>query len=144
MTNFAEMYNRNHEIAEHSKIILYLIEDRSICDTDVSNDLFFGLLEKIKFQMDFEEHYFFKKMLTDSRSEVKVAANNFLSNSAEIKRVLKQYTKRWTHKNHLRIKDHQKFKQESYDVFEMLENYIIKKTEKLYPIVRQIEQDKVT
>ena len=48
MVSFKELNDQNHKIAERTKIILYMIKDREICDTDVTCDLFFDLTDKIK------------------------------------------------------------------------------------------------
>ncbi len=138
MTTINDVYENNHKIAERTKVILYMIKNRSICDADVTKDLLFGLIDQIKHQMEVEESEFFKHMLTNHSAEIKTTANNFLSSSAEIKRVLKQYLRRWTAHNSLRIKDHEAFIEDSNEVFEMVQNHIILKTEKLYPVVRSI------
>ncbi len=138
MTDFNSLYETNHKIAERIKIFLYMIKKRSICDTQVTNELFYELLSMIKNQMEREDRDFFKEMLVSSTSEVKVVANNFLSSSSEIKRVIKQYAKQWTYNNHLRIKDHQAFINDTNEVFDMIENHIILKTERLYPEVRKM------
>ncbi|MCP3848737.1 MAG: hypothetical protein GY694_00660 [Gammaproteobacteria bacterium] len=138
MTDFNGLYETNHKISERIKIFLYLIKKRSVCDTQVANELFYELLNMIKKQTEREDKDFFKDMLTSSIPEVKTFANNFLSGSSEIKRVIKQYTKRWTFNNHLRIKDHESFINDSNEAFGMIDKHIVLKTEKLYPEVRKM------
>ena len=138
MVSFEELNKQNHKISERSKIILYMIQDRTICDTDVTCDLFFDLMDRVKKHMDIEERELYKDMLTHSDHSVKQVAENFLSGSAVIKRVYKQYMKRWCHNKNLRIKNHEQFVKETEEIFDMIQMRIINETEKFYPVVRSV------
>lgn len=138
MVTFKELNEQNHMIAERAKIIAYMIQDRTICDTDVTNELFFDFVQMVKSHLDIEERELYKKLLTHPEQGVKNTAENFLSGSAEIKRVFKQYTRRWCHNNKLRIKDHDRFVKETNEIFDMIQDRIISETEKFYPVVRNV------
>jgi len=138
MVSFKELNEQNHMIAERAKIILYMIQDRAICDTDVTCDLFFDLTERVKNHLDIEERELYKDMLTHNDHAIKQTAENFLSGSAEIKRVFKQYLKRWCHNKNLRIKNHAQFVKETDEIFTMIQDRIISETEKFYPVVRSV------
>ena len=114
-----------------------MIQDRTICDSDVTCDLFFDLTDKIKEHMAIEERELYKDLLTNSDPNVRTIANNFLSGSAEVKRIFKAYMKKWCHNKHLRIKDHKGFISDTEDLFEAVQDRIIKETEKLYPVIRE-------
>ncbi len=138
MVSFKELNEQNHKIVERTKIILYMIQERTICDTDVTCDLFFDLMDMVKAHMDVEERELYKSMLTHRDHNIKQTAENFLSGSAEIKRVYKQYMKRWCHNKHLRIKDHNRFVQETEELFEVFQIRMIDEVEKFYPVVRSV------
>ena len=138
MVTFKELYEQNHKISERTKIILYMIQDRAICNSDVTCDLFFDLTDRIKKHMDIEERELYKEMLTHSDPKIKKVADNFLSGSTAIKRVFKQYLKRWCHNKNLRIKNHEQFVKETNDNFEMIQVRNINETEKYYPVVRSV------
>jgi len=138
MVSFKELNEQNHKIAERAKIILYMIQDRTICDTDVTCDLFFDLTERVKNHLDIEERELYKDMLTHQDHNIKQTAENFLSGSAELKRVFKQYLKRWCHNKNLRIKNHEQFVKETDEIFTMIQDRIISETEKFYPVVRTV------
>lgn len=138
MVSFKELNEQNHMIAERAKIILYMIQDRTICDTDVTCDLFFDLIERVKGHLDVEERELYRNLLTHNDQKVKNTAENFLSGSAEIKRVFKQYTKRWCRNHKLRIKDHERFVKETNEIFEMIQDRVISETERFYPVVRSV------
>ena len=143
MVSFQELTEQNHKISELTKVILYMIQDRTICDTDVTCDLFFDLTDKIKKHMDVEERELYKNMLTHSDRNVKQTAENFLSGSAEIKRVFKHYMKRWCYNKNLRIKNHEEFVKDTEHFFELIQDRIISETEKLYPVVRKVYGDQM-
>ena len=143
MITFDEINNYNHKILERINIISYMIKDRTICDSDVTCDLFFDLMDRIKNQMDVEERELYKDMLTHNNATVKTTADNFLSGAAEIRRVYKHYMKRWCHNKHLRIKNHEDFVQETDDFLELIQLRIIDKTEKFYPVVRSVYGEKM-
>ncbi len=143
MVSFKELNEQNHKIAERTKIILYMIQDRTICDTDVTCDLFFDLMAMVKSHMDIEERELYKGMLTHRDNNVKQTAENFLSGSAEIKRVYKQYMKRWCHNKQLRIKNHSIFVQETEELFGLFQIRMIDEVERFYPVVRTVYGEKM-
>jgi len=68
-------------------------------------------------------------------------ANNFMSGSQEIKRIMKVYVKRWCNKSSHTLSvgaQHENFVKDTDDMFEMILNRIQDETENLYPMVRQI------
>ncbi|MCK5696992.1 MAG: hypothetical protein KAI02_02455 [Gammaproteobacteria bacterium] len=143
MVTFEELNQQDHKIAERTKIMLYMIQDRTICDTDVTCDLFFDLTDRIKKQMDLKERELYKGLLTNSDKSIKLMAENFLSGSAAIKSIFKRYMKRWCHNKNLRIKNHDQFVTETEELFEMIETRLIDETEKFYPIVRRVYGEKM-
>lgn len=143
MITFEEINQHNHKILERINIIGYMIKDRTICDSDVTCDLFFDLMDRIKNQMDVEERELYKDMLTHNDVSIKKTADNFLSGAAEIRRVYKHYMKRWCHNKHLRIRNHEQFVQETDDFLELIQLRIMDKTEKFYPVVRTVYGEKM-
>ena len=137
MVTFEELQDQNHYIMERSNIIMYMIQDRTICDSDVTCDLFFDLTDKIKEHMALEERELYKDLLTSSDSNVRKVANNFLSGSAEIKRIFKEYMKKWCHNKQLRIDNHAWFISDTNDLFNAIQDRIIDETEKFYPVIRE-------
>jgi len=143
MVTFEQINHHNHKILERINIIGYMIKDRTICDSDVTCDLFFDLMDRIKNQMDIEERELYRDMLTSSDVTVKTTADNFLSGAAEIRRVYKQYMKRWCHNKSLRIKNYKQFVEETDDFLDVIQLRIIDKTEKFYPVVRSVYGEKM-
>jgi len=143
MITFDEINHHNHKILERINIISYMIKDRTICNSDVTCDLFFDLMDRIKAQMDLEERQLYKDMLTHRDHSIKNTADNFLSGAAEIRRVYKHFMKRWCHNKSLRIKNYDQFVSETDDFLDLIQLRIIDKTEKFYPAVRSVYGEKM-
>ena len=138
MVSFQEMYNQIHKISELSSVLSHLIEERSLCDTAVTNDLFFEYVDKVRDHLDEEEKSLYQPLLLHSEASIKNTANKFLSGSGEIKRVFKQYLKRWCKNKDLRIRDHEQFLKETKEMFELVNKRLIDETEHLYPVARNV------
>jgi len=143
MVSFSELFSQNHKITELSKVLLHIISERSLCDTDVTCDIFFDYTAKVKAHLDQEERELYRDLLTHSDSEVKATATKYLSGSADIKRILKSYLKHWCRNKNLRIKDHDKFVRESEDIFNLINDRISDEVEHFYPMVRKIYGEKM-
>lgn len=145
MINIDLLNEQNHKIAELAKILSSLLSNREICDTGVANDLFFNYIGKVTEHLNLEETDLYKLMLLHDDNTIRNTANRFLSGSGEIKRVFKQYQRRWCRHKKLYIKNHDKFMKDSDDMFEMIFNRIVDESEHLYPVARKIliEQEKM-
>lgn len=141
MVSFQEMYNQIHKISELSGVLSHLIEERSLCDTAVTCDLFFEYVDQVKVHLDDEEKELYQPLLLHSETQVKNTANSFLSGSSEIKRVFKQYLKRWCKNKNLQIRDHELFLKETKEMFELVNKRLIDETEKLYPVARNVRDE---
>jgi len=117
-----------------------MIQDITICNSDVTCDLFFDLTGKIKEHLDLEERELYKDLLTNNDPNVRRVAENFLAGSAEIKRIFKQYMKKWCHNKQLRFKNHEKFISDTNELFEVIHDRIIDETEKFYPVIRETRE----
>ena len=138
MINIDHLNEQNHEIAELTKVLSYMINDREICDTDILNKLFFSYIEKVSDHLRIEEKNLYQPLMIHSENKVRQTANRFLSGSSEIKRVFKQYQKRWCRHGKLYIRNHEKFLKDSDDMFEMVFDRIVDEAERLYPVVREV------
>lgn len=138
MIDIDHLNKQNHEIAELAKVLSFMITDREVCDTDVLNQLFFSYISKVNDHLQLEEKTLYQPLLMHNDNHIIQTANRFLSGSSEIKRVFKQYQKRWCHHNKLYIRHHEKFVQDSNDMFEMVSDRIIDTAERLYPVVRKV------
>jgi hypothetical protein len=48
MVAFAQLHAQNHKITEISNVFHYLIQERSMCDTQIACDLFFNYSRQVR------------------------------------------------------------------------------------------------
>ncbi len=142
MTNFEELYEQNHKITELSNVLSILINDRSMCDTDTCCSLFYNYMEQVNQHMQNVDSNLYSHLLKDSSQDANNMANNFMSGSQEIKRIMKSYVRKWCEhkKQELSIgKDqHDTFIKDTEEMFEMILSRVQDEMEHLYPMVRKI------
>lgn len=143
MITYEELHKQNHEITEISNVFLYLIEERSMCDTQITCDLFFDYVKKVKDHLEVQDNYLYTAILAHGDASAKLVADNFISGSKEIKRIFQRYLKKWSNPKayHLRISSYPSFKAETRDMFSLVLKRIQDETENLYPLVRSISGD---
>lgn len=141
MVAFAQLHVQNHKITELSNVFLYLVRERSMCDTDVACDVFFDLTNRIREHMEVVDRELCGRLISYNDQSVKNTANRFLSGSSEIKRIFSAYVKQWcSHKRHsLTISDHASFIQDTEQMFALVMDRIQRETEYLYPLIRKLE-----
>jgi hypothetical protein len=142
MVTFAELHAQNHKITELSNVFLYLIKDRAMCDTEVACDLFFDFTKKVREHVELVDKQLCGRLISHPDQAVKNTANRFLSGSAEIKRIFASYLRDWCSEKHkeLNVRNHERFVEETNQMFTLVMERIQRETEHLYPLIRKLEQ----
>ncbi len=143
MITYEELHKQNHAITEISNVFLYLIEQRSMCDTKIVCELFFDYVQKVKEHLEIQDNHMYNVLLSKGDNQARQTAENFMSGSKEIKRIFSAYQKKWSNpKSHsLRIANHDKFQKETQQMFELVLNRIQDETEHLFPTVQHVSGD---
>ncbi len=145
MITYEELHSQNHEITELSNILLYLLKDRSMCDTGACCELFHRYMDKVKEHIDLVDKNLISKLLTHDDHEIQKLVRNFMSGSQQIKRITSEYTRHWcpTHNRtekraELVISSHEDFLSDTDMMFHLILERILDETERLYPLIREI------
>ena len=144
MITYNDLHTQNHNITELSNVLLHLFNDRSMCDTGTCCELFHRYTDKVKEHLDLVDKNLYSKLLTHDDHEKQKMAKNFMSGSLEIRRIMADYTKTWCPRKHggsLAIADHEIFIKDSVKMFELILERIQNETEKLYPLVRELNSN---
>lgn len=143
MITYDELNEQNHKITEISNVFLYLIEDRKMCDTQITCDLFFEYVEKVKHHLATEDNAIYTRILNEGDAHAKEIAENFMSGSREIKRIFQGYLKKWQRKGRreLVISNYPEFISDTREMFDIVLTRIQHETEQLYPQIRRISGD---
>ncbi len=144
MINYESLYEQNHKITELSNILTTLIQDRSICDTETCCKLFYEYMDLVDDHIHNVDSNLYTPLLRASSSEANNVANNFMSGSQEIKRIMNRYTKKWCNKKDHGLSigaKHDEFLAQTDDMFDMILTRVQNEMEHLYPMVRKVSDD---
>jgi len=143
MFSFPELYEQNHKITELTNVLSVLIKDRSLCDSETCCKIFFNYMDQVNEHIQIVDSNMYASLLQDTSEEAGNTANNFMSGSQEIKRIMNRYVKKWCDKKHQGLSigaKHDDFLQETDEMFGMILNRIQDEMEHLYPMVRKISK----
>ena len=142
MITYEELNEQNHRITELSNVLHYLFKDRAMCDTGSCCELFYRYVDLVKQHIEVVDKQMYRDLLSSPDEKVNNVAKNFMSGSAEIKRILREFTHRWCptgkKSESLQIKDHANFLSDTDKLFEIVLQRIQDETEHLYPLVRSL------
>ncbi len=144
MINYDELHSENHSITELSNVLLYLFKERSMCDTGACCELFNRFNDKVKAHIDLVDKNLYSRLLTHDDRDIQLLAKNFMSGSLEIKKIMSAYIKEWCPKKRtdsLAISEYDRFLEDSEKMFGLVLDRIQDETEKLYPLVRELNDD---
>lgn len=140
MVSFEELHQQNHKITELTNILQHLLGDRSLCDSEVTCELFFDYVNAVKEHMAVTDSGMYSKLLGSGDQKLNNVANRFMGGSREINRIFSAYLKRWCKiKNkELVIKEYDAFMKDTQEMFDIVLDRIQGETEHLYPAVRKL------
>lgn len=144
MITYQELNTENHRITELSNVLLYLFQDRSMCDTESCCELFNRYLDTVRNHIELVDTHLYERLLSHADNEIRTTVNNFMSGSQEIKKIMKGYVKTWCPKRPittLDIADHKRFLKDTEGMFRLVLQRIQDETEKLYPLIRKVSGD---
>lgn len=143
MITFEELHRQNHKITELSNVFLYLIKERSMCDTEIACTVFFDYVEQVRDHLELVDRHLYKQLLNSSDQAIRNKADRFMSGSQEIKRIFNSYLCRWSNPGRkiLAVRNHRKFLEDTEEVMGLILDRIQRETEHLYPLVRQVTGD---
>jgi len=136
MTQTDELHLQVHNITELSNILTLLISDRSLCDSQITCELFFRYVDAVRHHLQKTESDIFSKLLVNSDDHQSKILDQFMDGSHEIKKIFSHYSKKWCRNDELRIKNHSSFYKESTEMFNLVLRRLQDETENLYPLVQ--------
>jgi uncharacterized protein YaaN involved in tellurite resistance len=143
MISYAELHQQNHKITELTNILEHLLGDRSLCDSQITCDLFFDYVNAVKDHLAVTDSAMYSKLLGSGDQKMSNVANRFMGGSREINRIFSAYLKRWCKlkSRKLVIREYDAFIRDTREMFEMVLDRIQDETEHLYPAVQRVTGD---
>ncbi len=142
MVTFEQLHDNIHQITQSSNVLVYLIMDRAICDTDTTNSVFFDFMKKTREHLDMEDKEIYRDLLSKGDNDTRNTANRFMSGSQELKRLLDKHMKHWANakRDQLNIDHHIPFVRETEELTGLMLDRLQDETENLYPLIRKITE----
>jgi len=133
---FENIHAHNHKLRELSLVVVYLLQERSMCDTETANSLFCETLMKIDEHLRMIDHLY-ARLLSQKDEKASRTAKMFMSGEIELKKIIAEYKKAWFAKNRpeLRVGNHPQFIKDTEELFEIVLSRIEDETENLYPLL---------
>lgn len=143
MVSYDELHRQNHKITELTNILEHLLGDRSLCDSQITCDLFFEYVNTVKEHLATTDSAMYSKLLGSGDQRLGNIANRFMGGSREINRIFSSYLKRWckVRSKELVIREYDEFMRDTYEMFGMVLDRIQDETEHLYPAVQAVTGD---
>lgn len=141
MITYEALNEQNHRITELSNVLRYLFKDRSMCDTGSCCDLFYQYVDLVKQHIDTVDKEMYSELLQSPDDNINNVAKNFMSGSAEVKKILKSFSKKWCpakDASMIKIKAYDSFLDDTNELFDLVLQRIQDETEHLYPLVRSL------
>ncbi len=141
MASYENLYLQNHKITELSNILSVLIKDRLLCDSETCSQLFYDYMDHVKDHIHTVDADMYLDLLKHPDQNINNIANNFMSGSQEIKRIMNRYEKKWCNKRKREINigaQYERFLSETDEMFNMILSRIQNEMEHLYPTVRKV------
>ncbi len=143
MVSYEELHTQNHKITELTNILEHLLGDRSLCDSQVTCDLFFDYVSAVKDHLAVTDSAMYSKLLGSGDQNMNNLANRFMGGSREINRIFSAYLKHWckVKRKQLVIREYDDFIRDTHEMFAMVLDRIQNETEHLYPAVQRVTGD---
>ena len=143
MLTYNDLHVQHHKITELTYILQHLLDDRLLCDSEVTCELFFRYVDMVKEHFEVTDNNLYARLLSNSEKRARNAAQQFIGGSKEIKRIFASYLKKWCKlkSQQLVIKEYDQFLKETDEMFNMVLDRLQDETERLYPMIREITGD---
>ena len=143
MISYSELHQQNHKITELTNILQHLLGDRSLCDSQITCNLFFDYVNAVKEHLAVTDSEMYSKLLGAGDQKMSNLASRFMGGSREINRIFSGDLKRWCklRTKQLVIREYEAFMRDTEEMFDLVLDRIQNETEHLYPAVRRVTGD---
>lgn len=134
MTLVNELRTENQEIADTIEVLRHLISHNELRSNPVFCKLLQQFSDTVNDHLNHEGRAVFSDMLTHNDSEIKEAADRFLSNTNQLHKILRSYAKHWC-KAPRDFTNDEAFISETKEIFHLVTERINLEQNKLFPLL---------
>ena len=135
MINVDVLKQENQQIIELTAILQRLIDDSDLRDNAVFCELMERFNNSVEAHLIHEDRTIYSDLLKNENPDVHKLADQFMTNTHELRRLMKDYTKRWCHSGN---KDHSTFVDKTREIFSLVNMRINLEDSKLFPAIVNI------
>lgn len=128
-----ELRKENDAIKDLSDVLSNLISNQSLRTNTVFCELLGRFRDKLDEHLKHEARSIYPELLNHDDKSIKQVANDFLSNTHELERILSKYVKRWCHC--INTDNHEEFENETMEIFKLINERIQMEETHLFPIL---------
>ena len=128
-----ELINENNEIKDLTDVLSNLVSSPTLSTNSVFCELLQRFQDKLDAHLKHEARSIYPGLLGSDNKIIKTSVENFLSNTHELERIMKEYVKRWC--NQINTKNHEEFKNETMTVFRLVNERIQMEETHLFPFI---------
>ncbi len=140
MIDFTTLHEQNHRITETSNVLMYLVRERALCDTATTRKVFQEALSMIDVHLRRVDRLVKKHLLAHDDPRDQNLGHKLSAESALLRHNFAVYGVDWTERQrpHMHIKDHQKFIDDTDELFNLMLDRIQRETELVYPLLKRL------
>lgn len=132
MIPLEEFRAENAEIRDLCTILNLAIDEYNLRDNMIVCELIDRFVDSVNSHLIHEDRSIYRDLLNQHTHEANHIADHFLGNTQELKRIFKSYSRGWCRKSHPENK-HQKYVQESKEMFKLVCDRIDFEENKIFP-----------
>ena len=138
MIAIEELQKENQEIIDLASILSLLVHQPESRNNPVFCELLHRFMDKINAHLSHEARSVYSDLLSHKDLKINNAASQFISNAHELEKILSGYTRRWC----VPIPSperHDKFIEETNEIFRLLNERITMESEHLFPVMQSTQ-----
>jgi len=133
MVNVNELMQENQMINDLSAVLGYLIESEGIRSNQVFCELMQRFNKSVESHLSHEERSVYSKLLNHDDKQIHEVATQFMSNTHELRKLMKDYSKKWCDAK--AIEKDSEFVDSTREIFHLVNHRIDMENSKLFPAI---------
>lgn len=132
MVNVEELKQENQQIINLASVLHHLVEDEQLRSNPVFCELMERFSKSVEAHLTHEDRTVYSDLLNNEDRQIHNLADQFMSNTHELRRLMKDYTKRWCNSGN---DDHAMFVDKTREIFSLVDRRIDLEDSKLFPTI---------
>ncbi len=140
MIDFTALHEQNHRITEAAQVLMYLAQERAVCDADTTRQVFQDAIGMIDKHLTGVDRLIKRLLLAHPDPRDQNLGRKLSAESALLRSNFDKYAQRWTcgKRKEFQIRDHQRFVEDTQELFSLMLERIERETELIFPLLKRV------